>query len=934
LMGVSRRDAWREVRASVNSNGLSVNGVGVSKPIPAGWNHYVFAWKIEKGGYAQSIYVNTELFDKRIVADTDPWISKNVWKVIWFENPVDDIRVYDRELAPQEVTEINSKERSAASNYTLVQAPSTGSLSKTALEVSSSGGVLSTALDIHAETVWVGNAEVSWLNLIDSGNLPTNRITSVGSNPQIVFKADPNNDIFSRTGRVVIANIPLTVVQGGKMIVADPGVVTAGPDPGGATIKVSVGSGTAWMISCDQDWVSLPDKRSYAGTDSIFVSYSRFNSQYESRTAIVKVGSQEVYLVQRGYSSTVSPTVDRVLSAGAIRKVTVTVPGGAVWQALSRVPWITVMSQQLQSGSGTVEYQVNANSGEIRTGKLVIAGTEVTVTQEAYNPSATGLTLAIADRRVSSGQTVSVPVIVSGFNAVAGAQLSLTWDPSVLRFSGIQGVAPFNLGIEDLTFTTNSVGTNAVGIVWFDPTLGGITIPNGTSLCEVQFLAVGSPGGFSAIRQGTQPIPSQFVNASFDGIASAIQPGSVTLDNTLRFTGSALYAGTTNPIPRLSAFGPDPSTPTIVSNSVFTFGIVSGLTFTAKVEVNEPTNSTAGVNVLDILALKRHLLGRSLLQTGWQFAGADVDDNGTLNVIDILKIQKSILSRTTSGWRMFGGASTQVTPSNYKGLPSTITYPNYNQELTQEVFRGVKKGDVNLDWISSSEAKLGSTKGVSLLALASVQSEEAGLSVEEIDLKGQFRVGLHLGSSPSVEAIQLGVRLPAGAQNVRVVAPRLSGFNAENFLVQSGVLTIAWTADGSPSEVKSGQPVLCISGSIGGPANGEFILNQDVSFEAKVVRGGEKDRTLLVEPVRFSLGWGRFVDAMEGVSLEPSVAVPVERVGSYRLMQSEDLRSWQSALEGYFSEGVHRIRIESEGPQSRFYQVLPSARPDPSVPAR
>ena len=931
LMGVSRRDAWRQLRASCDSDGLTVNGVGVKKPIPAGWNHYVFTWKIQPGGYAQSIYVNTELFDKRTVIDSDPWIRKDVWKVIWFENLVDDIRVYDQELTPQDVSEINAKERSAASTYTLVQAPSIGTLSKTAFEVASSGGILNTALDINAETVWIGNGNSPWLNFIDSGNLPTNRINSVGSNPQIVLKADPNPDIFSRTGRVTIANIPLAVVQGGKMIVADPGVITAGPDPGGATIKVSVGTGTAWTISCNQDWISLPEKRSYSGTDTIFVSYSRFNSQYESRTAIINVGSQEVYLVQRGYSSTVSPTVDRVMGAGAIRKVTVTVPGGAVWQAFSRVPWITIMSQQFQSGSGTVEYQVNANSGELRTGKLVIAGTEVTVTQNAYNASATGLTLAIADLRVLSGQTVSVPVLVSGFNAVAGAQLSLTWDPSVLRFSGIRGMAPFNLGVEDLTFTTNSVGTNAVGIVWFDLSLGGITLSNGTSLCEVQFLAVGSPGTFSAISHQNQPIPTQFVNASLDGIASAIQPGSVTLDNTLRFTGSALYAGTTNPIPRLSAFGPDPSSPTVVSNSVFTFGIVSGLTFTAKVEVNESTNSTAGVNVLDILALKRHLLGRALLQTGWQFAAADVDDDGTLNVVDILKIQRAILSRTTPGWRMFGGASTQVTPSNYRGLPSTITYPNYTQELTQEVFRGVKKGDVNLDWISSSEAKVGATKGGTSRALASVQSEAAGLSIEEVDLTGQFRVGLHFGSSPSVEAIQLAVRLPAQARNVRVIAPRLSGFNANNFLVQSGVLTIAWTADGSPAELKSGQPVLWISGSVDGLATGEFIVNQDDSFEAKVVSGGENGRSLVVEPARFSLGWGRFVDAMEAIPVEPSVAVPVQRVGSYRLMQSEDLRSWQPVLEGYFHEGIHRIRIESEGPQTRFYQIVPLLRQDPSV---
>lgn len=927
LMGVSRRDSWRQVRATASPEGLTVNGVGVSKPVPTGWNHYVFTWKIASGGYSQSIFVNTELFDKRTVTDSEPWIRKDLWKVIWFENLVDDIRVYDRELAPQDVAEIHGKERSAISTYTLLQAPSTGTLSKAALEVVNTGGFVSTGLDIHAETVWEGSGQTPWLNFVDSGNVPTNRITSVGPNPQIVLKVDPNPDIFSRTGSVTIANIPLTVVQGGKLIVADPGVITVGPDPGGATIKVSVGTGTAWTVSCDQTWVSLPEKRSYSGADSFFVSYARFNSQYESRTAIIKVGSQEVYLVQRGYSSTVTPTVDRILSAGAIRKVTVTVPAGAVWQALSRVPWITIMSQQLQSGSGTVEYQVQVNSGELRTGKLVIAGTEVTVTQEAYNAAATGLTLAMADRRVSSGQTVSVPVIVSGFNAVAGVQLSLTWDPSVLRFSGIQGVAPFNLGVDDLTFATNGVGTNAVGLVWFDPALSGITLPNGSSLFEVQFLAVGSPGTFSAIRQGSQPVPSQFINASFDGIASTVQPGSVTLDNTLRFSGSALYAGTTNPIPRLSAFGPDPSSPTVVSNGVFNFGIASGLTFTTRVEVNEPTNSTAGVNVLDIIALKRHLLGRALLQTGWQFAGADVDDNGTLNVVDILRIQKSILSRATSGWRMFGGGSTQVTPANYRGLPSTITYPNYNQELTQEVFRGVKKGDVNLDWITSSEAKLGAPRVPGRVAPASVLTEVAGLSIDEIDSGGRFRVGLHLGSSRSIEAIQVALRLPAGARDIRVLAPRLAGFNGDNVLVRDGVLTLVWAADGAPVEIESGRPALWISGSIEGLATGDFVLTQDESFEAKVVQGGQEARALIVDAARFSLGWGRFVDSAEAGQDTPSVVLPVHREGSYRLLHSDDLHSWQPALEGYFPEGIHRILIESEGPRSRFYQLSPSARP-------
>jgi hypothetical protein len=114
---------------------------------------------------------------------------------------------------------------------------------------------------------------------------------------------------------------------------------------------------------------------------------------------------------------------------------------------------------------------------------------------------------------------------------------------------------------------------------------------------------------------------------------------------------------------------------------------------------------------------------------------------------------------------------------------------------------------------------------------------------------------------------------------------------------------------------------------VDGPASADFSMVQDETFEATLLVGGKGVRALVVDAARFSWDLGRFVDAADAVPDRSSVPIAIQRSGSYRLLQSDDLRSWRPALEGYYPEGIHRIRIEAEGPTSRFYQLAPSATP-------
>jgi len=61
--------------------------------------------------------------------------------------------------------------------------------------------------------------------------------------------------------------------------------------------------------------------------------------------------------------------------------VTVTAPSGCAWTATSGVSWVAITSGGSGTGSGTVAYAVQANSGEGRTGALTVAGRTFTVDQ-------------------------------------------------------------------------------------------------------------------------------------------------------------------------------------------------------------------------------------------------------------------------------------------------------------------------------------------------------------------------------------------------------------------------------------------------------------------------------------------------------------------------------------------------------------------------
>jgi len=85
----------------------------------------------------------------------------------------------------------------------------------------------------------------------------------------------------------------------------------------------------------------------------------------------------------------ISPTSQSFGDIGGSGDVSVTSQGDCSWTATSNDDWITVISGDSGSGSGTVGYSVAANpDADSRTGTITIAGETFTVTQDGIDVEA------------------------------------------------------------------------------------------------------------------------------------------------------------------------------------------------------------------------------------------------------------------------------------------------------------------------------------------------------------------------------------------------------------------------------------------------------------------------------------------------------------------------------------------------------------------
>lgn len=134
------------------------------------------------------------------------------------------------------------------------------------------------------------------------------------------------------------------------------------------------------------------------------------------------------------------------------------------------------------------------------------------------------------------------------------------------------------------------------------------------------------------------------------------------------------------------------------SNGEYTFSVPEGGTYSVKPFADLlPLN---GVTTFDMVLIRNHIYGQSLLDSPYKIIAADVDDSESLTPQDTSIIGNLILGiipefPTGESWRFIPASHVFADPNNPFPYPTVINFNNLSGNQINANFYGMKLGDVN-----------------------------------------------------------------------------------------------------------------------------------------------------------------------------------------------------------------------------------------------
>lgn len=122
----------------------------------------------------------------------------------------------------------------------------------------------------------------------------------------------------------------------------------------------------------------------------------------------------------------------------------------------------------------------------------------------------TDIVIKANDVSGDNGTNVCVQVRVDNFTEVESMQFSMSWDPNIITYTGVQN---FNL----VNLTGGSFGSTMAGslrCIWDEGSGGSATLANNTRIFDICFDIVGSSGQMSDVDFVDSPIPIEFNTTS------------------------------------------------------------------------------------------------------------------------------------------------------------------------------------------------------------------------------------------------------------------------------------------------------------------------------------------------------------------------------------------------------------------------------------
>jgi len=299
------------------------------------------------------------------------------------------------------------------------------------------------------------------------------------------------------------------------------------------------------------------------------------------------------------------------------------------------------------------------------------------------------------------GSTVSIPVTVLNCTDIVTMQMSMHFDSSQLTNIGYS-----NFGLPFLSASNfGAPSTGTVTYSWDDPTFVGVTTPDSTTIFTLNLTVSNSatPGSILPITINGYPLSIEVADNTFNVIPSTRNNGNITIINTVDVGGSIvneLNQGVQTATVNLTGGAIASDVTDGFGNYDFT-GLNVNQNYTLCPVKN--TNPGNGVSTLDIVFMRLHILGTTLLNSPYKIIAADVNKSNNVSTLDIVFTRQVILGTATgfpnnTSWRFVPSSYVFPNPTNpfANTFPECITLNSLTANSLSEDFVGIKVGDLNL----------------------------------------------------------------------------------------------------------------------------------------------------------------------------------------------------------------------------------------------
>jgi hypothetical protein len=261
-------------------------------------------------------------------------------------------------------------------------------------------------------------------------------------------------------------------------------VPTIAPAGGPGTLTVTVAPECVWKASSEAAWIAITENANGQGSGVVrFVASG--NPTALMRRAAVSVGEARVELSQGGAPCqfTLTPATQTLGLDGGEGTVGVAVIDGCQWAATSTEPWLSVVGTPSGTGTGTVHYRADANTGSTRSGTLKIADRTFVVNQIGTGTPCS-VSIGQSEQSVAAAGGDDLVSVSAAANCPWSATSHATW---ITVTSGASGSGP---GAVRLNIAPNA-GGQRVGIVTITGNTYAVTQAGAAGTC---FYSIAAPG--------------------------------------------------------------------------------------------------------------------------------------------------------------------------------------------------------------------------------------------------------------------------------------------------------------------------------------------------------------------------------------------------------------------------------------------------------